>query len=565
VSRRFDEASEERLRERYIVSQEPACPYRVARACAIFREAFPGDSLLDHTHTTKWARRWNVHARMVSTTRASYLSSLHGWWDWLFEQHIIEDNVLAFVSCVELAADATAPLTLRCNLHRHAVEYLQRFSIRSRQSYSVFLKRFNIFINRLPEVPSKREGKIDLREDVVAAWFRHVGDHYGRSGLDDSVGPLSRFLDALVEKGVLVDNPVERLRRRFPMRGRRGIARALTSARRGAALQALERGPVFTSALAEHIAGFLALKRAIGYRYRHQQYVLRDLDRFLAGRDERGPITYDLLAEWRALRAHLHPGTRALRWTVVRQLCVYLRRYVPETYVPDPLLGRGRRAPLKAQIVEPRAMKTLLEAVNDVVPGTRSPLLPRTCRTLLILIYTTGLRIGEVRGLRLHDVDLRQRVLTIRNTKFGKSRLVPFSNGLLPILRDYHRERLRLFGEPAPDAPFFVGQFGGSLGYTSINTIWRQLRRHAGLGGDGPRIHDLRHSFATLRLAAWYREGADVQAKLPLLSTYLGHVSPASTQRYLTILPETKLAASERFRRYGGALVARAGEGRARA
>jgi integrase len=130
------------------------------------------------------------------------------------------------------------------------------------------------------------------------------------------------------------------------------------------------------------------------------------------------------------------------------------------------------------------------------------------------------------------------------------------------ILRDYHRRRIQLLGAPAPEAPFFVTLYGGHYRQASFHKVWRRLMRHTGLDRPGarPRIHDLRHSFATLRLAAWYRDGEDVAAKLPLLSTYLGHTTIAATQRYLTILPETLLAASERFRAYSGSLITAAGE-----
>lgn len=137
--------------------------------------------------------------------------------------------------------------------------------------------------------------------------------------------------------------------------------------------------------------------------------------------------------------------------------------------------------------------------------------------------------------------------------------MVPFSDGLLAFLRDYQRQRLRLLGAASQGAPFFPTMFGNHYSQTSVNDVWRALTHHVGLregAARGPRVHDLRHSFATLRLAAWYREGADVETMLPRLATYLGHVKVASTYLYLTILPETLLAASERFRRYGGSLIA---------
>lgn len=193
----------------------------------------------------------------------------------------------------------------------------------------------------------------------------------------------------------------------------------------------------------------------------------------------------------------------------MHQFCLYARRYVPETHVPDPLFGRLPIPRLKAHIITPSQMRQVLDAVAVVAAGSRWTLRPHTCRTLFTLLYTTGLRISEARALQVGDVDLRRRVIKIRETKFYKSRFVPFSDGLLPILRDYHGRRIQLLGAPPPEAPFFVTQYSGHYKKTHLGTVWKRLMRHTGLGGGrgvGPRIHDLRHSFATLRLAAWYRE-----------------------------------------------------------
>lgn len=431
----------------------------------------------------------------------------------------------------------------------------------------MWLKRFNVFLNRLPAPPVFKAGKLDLGEDVLAAWFRHICGRYERITVLQATNVLNGFLEALVGKGVLAGNVLEQLRREYPVGKRLGVAYALAAHDRVAALRALARKPTFQSGLADHLASFLALKRAIGCRYPHATTVLRDFDHFLIVQKEKGPITAALLARWRASHPELSAASHRLRWTVMHQFCLYLRRYVPETHVPDSLFGRMPIPRLKAHIVTPSEMRRLLDGVGVVASGSRWPLRPHTCRTLFILLYTTGLRISEARGLQVGDIDLRRRVITIRETKFYKSRLVPFSDGLLPIFREYHRRRLQLLGAPPPEGPFFVTQYGGHSKKTHIGTVWKRLLRHTGLGGggrgNGPRPHDLRHSFATLRLAAWYREGADVAAKLPLLSTYLGHTTIAATQRYLTILPEAQLAASERFRSYSSSLIAVAGENHA--
>jgi integrase len=247
-----------------------------------------------------------------------------------------------------------------------------------------------------------------------------------------------------------------------------------------------------------------------------------------------------------------------VRWIVIRQFCLYVQRYVPTTYVPDSLVGRLHPLTFRPCIVSPDQMKILIDALPAVGGGSRWPLRPYIFHALLVLLYSTGLRISEALRLRVDDVDLHDRVLLVRETKFYKSRLVPFSDGLLTIFQHYQQKRLALLGSPARVAPFFPNTHDGHYSRGHLEDLWLRLRRHVGIDG-GPRIHDLRHSFATLRLAAWYREGADVEAKLPLLATYMGHASVAATYRYLTILPETLVAASERLRRYSGTIITPAG------
>lgn len=568
---RFDAAAEEELRETFIQARGiraiRGLRSRIRRSCVTFQEVFPERSILNYTHTTEWVQPWNVRlGACVTATRVVRLSSLYEWWAWLFKRGTINSNVLEFVSCKKLAIDGVPPLTLHCNLQRHATEYLNglaRVSARSRDSYVVWLRRFIVFLNRLPVPPVFATGKLELGEDILAGWFRYVCGRYEHATVFASTTVLNGFLEALVRKDVLAENVLERLRHEYPARKRLGVAYALAMDDRAAALRELALKPAFQSSLAERINGFLALKCAIGYRYSHATKVLRDFDRFFIANGEQGPITAPLLARWRASRPELSAGSHRLRWSVMHQFCLYLRRYVAETHVPDPLFGHIPMSRFKAYIVTSSEMRQLLDSVAVVASGSQWPLRPHTYRTLFILLYTTGLRISEARGLRIGDVDLRRCVITIRETKFYKSRLVPFSDGLLPILQGYQCRRLQLLRTAAPEAPFFVTQYGGHYKKTAVNTVWRRLVQHTGLGGArgrGPRIHDLRHSFATLRLAAWYREGADVAAKLPLLSTYLGHTKIGATQRYLTILPETLLAATERFRSYGGALVATEGE-----
>jgi site-specific recombinase XerD len=199
----------------------------------------------------------------------------------------------------------------------------------------------------------------------------------------------------------------------------------------------------------------------------------------------------------------------------------------------------------------------LKRLINPTAPariGFRK-LEPHTLRAVLLLLYGAGLRIGEAVALTLDDVDLRDAVITIRDTKFHKTRLVPIGLRLNQAMAQYAAQRLKAGHFQNGDAPFFVLRRGKRLSAQIVRQAFARLRRYAGVGrADGaryqPRLHDMRHSHAVHRLTSWYQQGADVQKLLPYLSTYLGHVNIAATQVYLTMTPELLRAASLRFERY---------------
>jgi site-specific recombinase XerD len=197
-----------------------------------------------------------------------------------------------------------------------------------------------------------------------------------------------------------------------------------------------------------------------------------------------------------------------------------------------------------------RLLATALEA-----PDSRRLAEPITLRTVLFLLYGTGLRVGEALGLARADVDLASAVLTVRDTKFFKSRLVPFGPALSQALVGYAAWRQANHPSPDPQAPFFVGRRGLRLNQFGFGEAFRWVLKRAGVRReDGvqrrPRLHDRRHTFAVHRLTAWYQQGADVQRLLPRLSVYLGHARLSDTQAYLSMTPELLRQAGARFERY---------------
>lgn len=221
--------------------------------------------------------------------------------------------------------------------------------------------------------------------------------------------------------------------------------------------------------------------------------------------------------------------------------------------LPDP----PRRSPSSFQpyIYSHEELKRLLDATAIVGTTRRWRMQPQTLRMLLLLLYGAGLRVGEALSLRFCDVNLVERVLSVWDSKFFKSRLIPIGEWLSAALAEYLSLREDLPVLAGERSRVFVFQTGKALSYTAVRAAFAQMRERAGVQrpkGDHrqPRIHDLRATFAVHRLVAWYREGANVQARLPLLATYLGHTSVAGTMCYLSMIPSLLSEAALRFERY---------------
>lgn len=228
------------------------------------------------------------------------------------------------------------------------------------------------------------------------------------------------------------------------------------------------------------------------------------------------------------------------------------RGYV--TLSPLPKTVPKRPQPFRPYIFPEEELRRLFKAADEF-ETPRMALQGATLRPLLLLLYGAGLRIGEALALPLADVDLSAGLLTIRESKFYKTRLVPVGPRLTAALRAYADDRRQRGHTSDPASPFFVTRTGTAVTRGMAERAFVRLRTIAGIAReDGaryqPRLHDLRHAMAVHRLVAWYREGDDVQRLLPQLATYLGHVDVAATQRYLAMTPELLREASRRFERY---------------
>lgn len=305
--------------------------------------------------------------------------------------------------------------------------------------------------------------------------------------------------------------------------------------------------------LAAVIASYVSFKRSLGMHLRSEAATLRRFSK------EMGAIDISDVAP-KAVRSFIFgkgPVTASCKQNL-SVLSSFYRYALSRGFASSsPLPTRLPKIPPPGlpYIYTPRDLKRLLATT----PSLRTPKAPwRGCgfRTLLLLLYGTGLRIGEALTLTLRDVDLTNQVITVRNAKFFKQRLVPCGPKLAAELRDYAKVRRRRQPMPAAEeSSFFANSLGTRWDLATTQKFFRQLCIRAEVVRDGgprrqPRLHDLRHTAAQHRVEAWYREGRDVQRLLPQLATYLGHRDIVGTQRYLHMTPELLREANQRFERY---------------
>jgi integrase len=308
--------------------------------------------------------------------------------------------------------------------------------------------------------------------------------------------------------------------------------------------------------MTDRVEEYLAYRRALGYRLRSEGLLLRSFARYADDSGHRGPLSTELALRWARLPEHATRRYQARRLELLRGLAGYLAPREPGTEVPPRGLLGSSRSCRRAFIFSEADIAALIEAAGSLAPA--DGLRPRTYATLLGLMACTGLRIPEALTLESGDIDLESGVLTIRQTKFHKSRLVPLHPSTREPLRDY--DAARSHHRPAPrDTTFFVSDAGRPLPYTTVRSTFHRLLKRAmpGAASTGrarPRLHDLRHAFAVHRLMAWYRDGTDIDRAIDRLSAYLGHAKVTDTYWYLTGVPELLDLASRRFEQFSASI-----------
>jgi len=312
------------------------------------------------------------------------------------------------------------------------------------------------------------------------------------------------------------------------------------------------------SPLSELMEKFIYEKQAYGYRYIRESHELLRLDRFLCKIGLQSlELPRDVVDKWTAKRVYEKPSNQKLRIIRIRQFALYLRRQGINAYVPETTKAAVKGIEFIPYIFSHQQVENIFQAVDSTLPDSRSPIRHLIMPEIFRLLYCCGMRVSEVLRLKFSDVNLDAGILTIRKSKFNKDRLVPLAPTMTARLRKY----VSVLGEGDSSSVFFSKPDGkpyskGTIYYFFRQLLWKCSIPHGGRG-KGPRLHDLRHSFAVHRLESWYRQGADLGVKLPLLAAYMGHKNLVSTQFYLQLTPEIFPNIVTRLEQFAGHVIPR--------
>ena len=319
----------------------------------------------------------------------------------------------------------------------------------------------------------------------------------------------------------------------------------------------------FYSPIAPLIKQFIQEKRACGRQYNEAPKILNHFDQFLCQTTLREmALPEDLVLIWLEKFPKEQASTHQRRIGLVRQLASMMVRLGYPAYIVPVQFGTPRDYTFSSYIFTREEIGKLIHAADQIKSTARTPWRHLVIPEVFRLLYSCGFRVNEVLNLRVGDVDLTQGVITVRKAKHDKDRLVPPAMNMVERLRVYSEQIANILLERQTDDAFFFPSSGQTAWCAS--GIYFEFRKllyqcdipHAGRG-KGPRVHDLRHTFAVHRLIQWYEEGADLNAKLPLLVTYLGHQDFTGTQKYLHLTAELFPNLTERMNKQFGGVIPR--------
>ena len=309
--------------------------------------------------------------------------------------------------------------------------------------------------------------------------------------------------------------------------------------------------------LQSRVQDYLIERRRLGFQLKHPELALMDFARYVDGLDRAGPLTLDVMSDWARLdkKGRHKPEAWARRFKLLRPFIRYLQQFEPATAMPDESVFGPIPGWQMPHIYRDQEIIDLLAAAHRL--GAEGNLRATTYETLFGLMASTGLRVSEAIHLLDADVDLAQGLLTVRQTKFNKSRQLPLHPSATTALLRYRTLRHQQVQEHA-DLPFFVGTRGKRLGkklsYRQVNRVFTLLRKQLGWinrgAHDASRVHDLRHTFAVRRVLLWQAQGSDIDQAMLALSTYMGHAKISHTYWYLTAVPELMDVAAGKFEQF---------------
>jgi integrase/recombinase XerD len=401
-------------------------------------------------------------------------------------------------------------------------------------------------------------GKVPSIE-TVRTWLTRDAERAPLANVVGRAAVIGRYLDWRTANGA-GPNPIAELRAQYGGQ-LMPIVRALLKDDYTGALEGLRPLPDWGSVLGPLMREHIARMRSLGYRYEVRARDLRRFDRFLQRRAHLAgePLAARLAAWHRSCKTPRHE----LRVQQCgRTLTQALHRKDLTTSVLSVTPGLQRRVEQgerKPHLFTEAEVERLFQAARTL-PGRNAPLRPIMIEAMLTLAYCAGMRLGEIAGLAMGDVDRADSLIEIRDTKFFKSRRLPLAPSVMRMLQRYLAARQAVGAPGAPEAPLWWSPLRRKgYTYSEVQHLLTRVIRRAGLkpapGRRGPHVHDLRHTFVAHRMLRWYRDGVDPQSRLPHLATYLGHKDILSTLVYLNITPELLQEASERYRRRSAAAL----------
>jgi len=443
---------------------------------------------------------------------------------------------------------------LQSLIHTFAEERMKDHNRSTQKIYVRFLLHFDLFQNNWA---GRDKGWEHLQqESLVLAWLRHQGKSVNTKSLGLCLRLLRDFLEFLKGRDLIAGNVIEQLYRRYPLKGWVGLAEAGKRAKPVAALEKLRPRTRFNSLWGKQMSAFILFKRRLGAQYEFEERTLANLDRYLveAGIPPRGKIPPALVNQWLLSQVGNNEHTLSTKRRIAERFFEHVRNLGLLKENPAKASTSIPRRTLRPYVFSKEEMRKILQRARGMPNIPFFPHRGATYEMIFATLYCLGLRISELCRLCLRDVDFNKGLLVIRPSKFYKNRLLPLGPKYLATLKQFVESyRIPWVGE---EGPLFPSYHGKPMRRGSIGRVFRQIVNPIGLkpnpGQRGSCLHSFRHAFAVHRLVRWYRQGEDVQAKLPFLSAFLGHVDIGSTQVYLDMIPELLEQVHLRFESHCG-------------